>query len=330
MISRIFKNNDKLLLISLPLVALIAVLFSLAGVSTATEIFPNSVLLPFILGGIRQIWLFKLLNFFFMLSGSFLVYRLCVHHEVGDKQNFIPAFVYLLLVSTLNSESPLHPLVIAHIPLLLMLLFFLSTYRKDGALSLVFDGAFLLALASLFYLPLLFFFPVAFIALIIFRTFSLREWILILIGLILPYFLAFSLLWIANTGADFWVSKWEQAFVSLHAPVFKRGSFLINTMVIILLLLATIHSFMHGFGNKVKTKKGKYLLWWMLFIGLLLTFVISESPVFTGTLIIIPASVFIGDYTGKIKKTGIADFLLLLFITAFVFSRLQSIDFFNA
>lgn len=329
MISRIFKNNDQLLLFSIPLCALIISVFSLFAVQPQAEPFHNSVVLPFLLAGIQQAWILKLINFTCLLVGAFLVYYLTAYCELSDKQNFIPSFVYLLLGATLNNESVLHPLLIANILLLFMFILFSTTYRSDNALSAVFDASFLLSLASLVYFPLLFFFPLCFIGVLLYKTFNLREWILIATGLVLPYFIAFIIFWLLGYGPGFWQNKWEAAFLPFHSPVFPKGSFLINTIVILLLLMTAIYTIMHGVGGKIKEKKGKYFLLWFFVTGLPLAFIVPDSPVFLGIVLIIPCSIFIGDYLGKIKKPGIADFLLLLFITAFVFSRLQSSGFFS-
>ena len=328
MISRIFKNNDQLLLFSLPICAILISVFTLYTSGPETEMYHNSVILPFLFSGIQQVWILKLINYTCLLGGSFLMYYYTVNCELGDKQNFIPAFVYLLLGATLNNESILHPLLIANLPLLIMFIFLASTYRSNNALSAVFDASFLLSLASLVYLPLLLLFPLCFIGVNLYKAFNFREWILMLLGLILPYLMAFSIFWIMDYGYEFWQNVWNIAFTPFHSPLFKKGAFLINTIVILLLAMSTIYTIMNGFGGKIKEKKGKYLLIWFFIAGLFIMFVVSDAPVFLGTIIIIPCSIFIGDYLGKIKKSGIADFLLLLFITAFIFSHLQSSGFF--
>ncbi|MFL5752725.1 MAG: hypothetical protein ACJ76F_04915, partial [Bacteroidia bacterium] len=187
---------------------------------------------------------------------------------------------------------------------------------------------FILSLATLFYWPILIFLPLPFISLMILKTIRLREVLLALIGLALPFFIALALLWMIRVDFGFWRTSFNSAFSPLHFPLWLKGSFLINTAVIVLTALSILFMLINGFGSKVKTKKIKYVLCWMLILGYGTLFFLWEAPVLVGAVSIIPVSLLIGDYLGNLKKTAIADFFILLFVVAFVFSNLQTIGFF--
>jgi hypothetical protein len=324
MLTRIFKNSDRLIYLILPFFGLIVWIFSFFMLGNEKTGFPSSLLLSFIPQAFPGALTLKVINLVLTIGGVLLLNFLCQYHEVTEKQNSLPAFVYLLLCAMLNSQSILHPLLIGNILLLLAFFKFFGAYRSDNAMAVSFDASFLLSCATLVYWPFLFLLPVAFIALMILKTVKFREFLLSVTGLILPFFITATLLWVCNVELGIWNKNFDSAFTSFHTPRWEKGSFLINSGILFLLFLSLVSAMVTGFGNKVKTKKIRYVLLWMCIPGAAVVFFTAETPVFIGIAAIIPLSVFIGDYLGNIKKPGIADFLLLILITVFVFSNLQT------
>lgn len=324
MLSRIFKNSDRLIFVILPFLGLIAWIFLFFVIGYSKAEFPSSVLFSFAPAFLYQAWLMKLLNLLLMIGGALLVNYFTQYHEVTEKQNYLPSFIYLLLSGMLTSQSMLHPLLVANILILFAFLRFFSAYRSDNALSVAFDASFMLSCAILVYWPVLLLTPVCFIALMIIKTIRIREVLLIIMGLALPFVITAALLWIFNVEWTFWKQSFDAAFVPFHLPEWPKGSFLVNTASLLLLLLSFTGMMVHGFGSKVKTQKIKYVLIWMMLPGALAVFFSSGTPVFVGIVTIIPFSLFTGDYLGNIKKSAVADFLILVFVAAFVFSNLQT------
>ncbi|HWY35554.1 MAG TPA: DUF6427 family protein, partial [Nitrosopumilaceae archaeon] len=234
------------------------------------------------------------------------------------------ALIYLLFSATLSSQNVLHPVLIANLLILPALMKFFGTYRSENSLSLVFDASFLFSCASLIYWPVIITIPVCFIAVFILKSVELREWILMIMGIILPFLITATLFWVCNIDFTYWQTSFDQTFSAIHTPFFPPGSFLINTYAILLMSLAFIYMFSNGFGGKVKTKKNKYVLIWLIFPGISVAFFTIEPNVFICIAAIIPFSILIGDYLSSIKKTGVADFLILLLITIVILSNLQT------
>ncbi len=318
MIASIFKNNDRLLLFSLPLCAIIVTLISFWGGNEQVAADNSSILLPLLFHNLKAPWLLQLFNCFFLLIGALLIYYMNSKQELGEKQNFLPSFMYLLLGSTLNATSYLHPIVAANIPLLLMINSFVYTYRLEKAVSAIFDASFYLSLAALIYFPYIIFFPLPFIATFIFRTFNFREWLSILLGLLLPFLICGTILWLTEVKYIQWLSIGREMFSFFHfAKVWEMGIW-INLTTVVLVILSLWGVLKNGWGNKVKSQKGKYFLAWFFVIGLFFSFLLSHSTAFAGALVLIPLSIFIGDYLGKLKKEFFADFWLIVLITAWI------------
>ena len=249
---------------------------------------------------------------------------LCIKQEVSDKQNLIPGFIYIVFASVLNCTSALHPCLIANLFLIASLHRLFSIYREELSLAAVFDSAFLLGIGGLFYTPVFTFILIPFISLIILKPFKLREWILVICGLLLPLLLSVALLFLFNQPLELLQNSILSSFIPAHKFVFGKGSFLIHSITALLVFLGLINSFLRAGNPKIKTQKIKNILLWCLLCGASAVFVLNETPFFFGILLIVPISIFIGDFLGNLKNSVLREFLTLLLLGAFVCSNLQA------
>src|SRR6185503_18765652 len=61
-------------------------------------------------------------------------------------------------------------------------------YKKEAALALIFDAGLLVSIASLFFFPYIVFILFIIAALMILRPFNLREYLMAILGLLVPYY----------------------------------------------------------------------------------------------------------------------------------------------
>jgi hypothetical protein len=325
MIAAIFRNNDRLVLFTIPIGAILVWFFSFYILDNNYIAPEGGVLYPILFELIKPIWLFKLLNLLILLSSAYLVSYISIKQEVTDKQNHFSAYFLILLNTYLNLESPLHPLMVGNFFFLLSLNSYLSTYRSDHALGFVFDGAFFLSVASLFYFPMLFFIPVVFVALLIMRTFIVREWLLILIGLALPYFLCAIFFFLFDIPQSLFFARYAGSFSKFSFPQLSNGSFLIHFAFIVILGVTFLRLLSHGLGGKIKTQKSKTLILISLMISFAASFFLHEHPTFAPVLVLVPFSILAGDGIGCIKKTFWVNFLSILFLSLLIISNLQAV-----
>ncbi len=323
MIARFFRNNDKLGFVLLPVAAIAAWSFALILPGFRNIRFENSFIFSLIGGGFT-FGLSAGINLASLIIGAYLISFLCIKQEISDKQNLIPGFIFILFSSLLNINSSLHPVIVANLFLLGSFHRIFSTYREELSLSAVFDSAFLLGIASLFYTPLLVFFILPFIGLIILKPFKLKEWILLSIGLVLPFLLSVALLFLFNKPILLLKEIHLSAFSPFHKFTFGKGTFLIHSITILLFALGILNSFLKSGNAKIKTQKIKSVLVWFILFGVTAMFFLNETVFFFGILLVIPAAIFVGDYLGMIKNDALREFLTLLLLGAFVCSNLQA------
>jgi hypothetical protein len=323
MVGRFFKNNDRLGFVLLPVAAIGIWCFSLLSPAFQTLHFSNSFLLG-LLAPYLSLKFWMGFNLVLSIGGAYVMNFMCSRQEITEKQNLLPSFLYLVVSGLLNLDSACHPLLIGSLPLIGAFYLLFGTYRSELSLAQVFDAAFLISLGGLLYTPLIVFFLIPFISLLILKPFKLREWLLILLGLAMPVMLCSVLLFLFNSPQELLTSPLSNAFTFFHVPVFGKGTFLIHTAVILLSLLGIYNSIFRSGNFKIKSQKVKMVLVWPLLFGFGSMFFIREEGFFKGMLMIVPLSIYIGDYLGTIRKGFLREFLTTLLLAAYICSFLQA------
>ncbi|MGB3076214.1 MAG: hypothetical protein WBB36_12870, partial [Chitinophagales bacterium] len=110
------------------------------------------------------------------------------YYRIMAKSSYLPAFSFILVSSLFVEFTLLTSALIANTFLLMALARIFAWYKKDKVTAPVFDTSFLIAIASLFFFPYIVFFLFVLAALMVLRPFSLREYLIAAIGLVLPYY----------------------------------------------------------------------------------------------------------------------------------------------
>ncbi|MCX6290776.1 MAG: DUF6427 family protein [Bacteroidetes bacterium] len=246
-------------------------------------------------------------------------------HEVLGKNSYLPAFLYVLLMSFALPVLWLHPVLIANIFLLVALDKTFSLFKNETAALALFDGGFMISMASFFYFPAVLFFAWFIISIAILRPFSFREWLIACIGFVLPYFFM-SVYFFWN---DRLVSKWESG-IRLFASKTPDISFVTGRPLFWLFLLTgflfllSMGKFRRNFyKNVVKTRLCQQLLMLYMVFAVLSAFLSTSVDFFQLTLLAIPFSLFFSNYFLLVKKkTWIPELLLWSLIILIAWNHL--------
>jgi len=252
-----------------------------------------------------------------VIIGAFFVNYIAINQEITSKTNYLPAFLYVLFSFSAATNRHIEPILIANLFVLPAIYYLSSAYRKDTALSAIFKAGLLLGLASFFYTYYILFFPIAVIAVIILRSFNWREWILLIIGLLLPVYIYMCISYLNDNGTFEILRIFKNNMANFQKPIFSEYYLVFFVITIFILVLSIFHYVSKGFGNKIKTVKIKYVILWLLFLSLIVVFYRQTTDMVLFPCII-PLSIIIGDYLSEIKQLKIANTLLFLFLCGFV------------
>jgi|GEM_PF-1552936 hypothetical protein len=327
MLLNILKINNYLVYVYLFLLALIAGIFSI-NYSANAPVLDSSALSFFLQQG--NYGVISKIGGIILLLANVLVFDLFINsQEVVEKNNHVPSFLLSIFLCYAISLNPLHPILFAQLLLSASLWFFISIYKVDRVYSLIFNGAFCLVVAAIIYPPYSLFIALCFICLAILRTFSLREWLLAIMGICLPYFFYFSLLFLFNKNPQQVFLYLRDSFHAPGIPAYLKGSFLINFSVTCVAVFSLVFFLIKTVSNKIKTQKAFVIFLWMFFFSVPTWFIVSTGAAFTGLLSAMPLSVFCGIYLGSAKSRILAELLTWVLLILFVVSMLQQASIIN-
>lgn len=256
-----------------------------------------------------------MINILVLVIGAILLSYYSIRQEVVDKQNYLPAFLYLFFGGMTMDCNLLHPSFFANIFIFLFLINITEAYRNEYVLSLVFNAAFFLSLALFFYINYAFFIPLFFICLIILRAFNWREWACGVLGLVAPVFMYACICYLANYDFTEFISYTGLLFYYFQKPLISEFFYPLFFMLIILLIFVVLRHSAVGFGSKIKTQKTTAITYWMIVLTLINFFSKNNNYYFPLIASVIPLSLLLGEYFFSIKKLKVANTLLFLLMT---------------
>ena len=258
----------------------------------------------------------QIVSLLVILLGALFLNFLTIGQEITSKTNYLPSFFYILFAFSSSSGDSIEPILVANLFVLPSLYFLMNSYREEQALSEFFNAGLLMGLSSFFYIHYLYVFPICLVALIILRPFNWREWVVLVIGLLIPLYLYLSICYLTNVDIAAQAELMKNALRYFQRPLISEYYMGFLLVLVLLFLFALLHYLSKGFGGKVKTKKTKYVLLWMLGFCLLIVF-FEETTEIMLLPCIVPLSIILGDYMAEIRLK-IANTLMVLFMGGFV------------
>ncbi|MES2621260.1 MAG: DUF6427 family protein [Bacteroidota bacterium] len=123
---------------------------------------------------------------------SLLVNSIVNGNKFLPRKSYISGALFILFASFFKQGLLFSPAAVALTFLLLSTERLFSLFKKEKPNTAIFDVGFFIAIATLFYFPSILFLFLAYIGLSTIRAFAYREWVIILIGFICPFFLVFT------------------------------------------------------------------------------------------------------------------------------------------
>lgn len=188
---------------------------------------------------------------------------------MGDR-NWFPGLFYVLCASALPDFLFLSaPLVAAtFIPVSLWRIF--NAYQKQNVPAAIFDGAFWISVASLFYPPALWLLLAAFAGYEVVRVFRLSERFIFLIGALVPLFLVWLGYFWLDRGAEFRQAHFSNLFQLYPFDAVWDTILVLKTALFVLLTFVFLLGLGSFYSRKgIQAQKFVSVLYWFLAISAL-------------------------------------------------------------
>lgn len=227
-----------------------------------------------------KVFLSKFLALSLLVINALLLSRLNMKFIVLKSRTYLPAFIFLLVVSSYLPLQQLNPAVFASLFMLFAIEAILGTFKREGLAYEYFLASFLISMGSLFYARGAFLMLIIWIGLSLFRNIRWREWVYTLIGFLIPYLFLFS--WYYVTGQELY-PRWQEMtmnFLPDHDfSHFNRYYILFYAYLALLILLASRKMIGSYQGLKIYVRKFYRLNFWIFAVTLIIYFSLYSRSV---------------------------------------------------
>jgi len=263
------------------------------------------------------------ISLLFVVLQAFFLTNVINKQGVLRETSHLPALLYVVLMSCFPEQLSFNPLLFANFFIIVFLNSIFNFYRSDTAVFEVFNAGVFIGLASLFYWPCLFLFPLTMASLFVLRPFNMREWAVSFLGVLLPFvFFGAVLFWLDMLSVNSIKSILEPLYRVQFSTAYN-GTYIILTAILAIILIASLWRFSRDLNNFSKLRARKFLaiiVWFFLFAALSYL-VASKNSMIGLSFLAIPLSVIISNYFLSLKNQLLAELVFLLLLAAVIYNQ---------
>jgi len=247
---------------------------------------------------------------------ALLINRIVNSHNLISKTTFLPALIYVLLMSFHPAGLTIHPTLFANLFLILILQNLFSANDEPGNLQSVISIGVYLGAASLFYFPVLLIFPFILFLVPSVSAKPLKEIFIYIAGLFLPYyFYAFTLF--MQNRFRFTANEYTKIFHDFLNFSFNLSTkeYIMLGLLVIIFLIALARTLASLFEIVIAMRR-KIVFLIVISIGIFFGLSLAADPFKEGLMLFFPVSVIIiGKFIAEIRNSKLADVILLTLVT---------------
>lgn len=227
-----------------------------------------------------------------ILSQAIRLNILLSQFKMFSQISYLPAFTYILLTALFPYWDVISSGLVANTLVIWILVKILRLYDPSQPKTLEFNIGMLLGFSILLYEPIAILIPVVLFAVSIIRPFKLQEWLVLLMGVVLPFYFLFAFIFLTNQPVIFsqFIPKldWKNPLVRPELKV------ILSLLLIAIQLLVGFYYWQNQQARFIIQVR-KY--WGVVILTLLLTFfqpiLFSVQALYASAIIITPLAAFI-------------------------------------
>ncbi len=230
-----------------------------------------------------------------------------------NQSGFTTGMAYILLTAFFPQWSNLTPAILANTFVIWIFIQLSKLYTHPSPKTLLFNTGLIVGASVLCYHPTGILIVVVLFALAIVRTFLLSEWLVLLLGIFMPFYLVISYFYLNNKMT---LLETVLPYVQLNLPVSKTEVwFWINLATMIFMLVAGIIFWSKENSRMViQIRKTWAAMMVMVFIMLPVPFIFSHAGMEAAALSLVPLAGFIANIFIYPKKLLLPNLLFILAI----------------
>jgi hypothetical protein len=319
MLLRVFKSNPLISLV-LPVALAVAVWVSVYAVHGEMHLKSGIPMFEVLFGWLLKMPVASVIAAFAVLAFEAFLWNAFINKQGLLKQSsYFTATIYLLLYSSRPVLIGFYPSLLAALFLMLALKRLAESYKKEKALSEAFDAGVFIGIASLLYFPLTIFIVFLWIGLLTMRSIVWREWVVSLIGFLLPFGFMLGYYSVFYSPEHFWYEKLLAPLGNYHKPPFPGWEAITLVITLILTFLVCIFFYLKKISdNVVKNQKISALMVWFACFSGASVLLSPERDGRAFSLLAIPLSFIYSNYFVRTKSRFFPELLFMALLAAIV------------
>jgi hypothetical protein len=238
--------------------------------------------------------------------------------------NYVTAMTYVLLTGLISSWCSISPALISNSLVLWLFILLTRLYNNQSPRTLLFNIGLLVSVTILAYHPTAILILVVLFALAVVRPFRIAEWLVLLMGIMMPYYFLLAYLFMTNQLNV--ISRFIPSF-QFHLPIQKIDLWLVASQSYLLIALLVGFIYWQKFNNRmvIQIRKNWSVMMVLLLIILPVPFVFLGASMDSAILILIPISAFIANAFGYPKRLLVPNLLFWLAIALVIHNNWELI-----
>ncbi len=250
-----------------------------------------------------------------MVQG-FMVNGLVINQRLSNEVNLFPGVFFVLLSCAIPDFLYLSPIILGNTFFLLALLQLFEIYKVPACADKIFNAGLYVSIASLFYFPFLIFVVVLMVGLNVLRAFKLREQLMMLCGILVPYLLLGVFFFWHDRFNYFWEMQIGRNADFLNFGITLSTSTYLKLGAFALLILMVLFNSSTYFQKKnIKVQKKIVILNWVLAGAIFSSLFQSTVTLEHLLLMAVPGSIFMALTFTTLKSQWAEALHFILFIS---------------
>jgi hypothetical protein len=319
MLYRIFNNNHPLILFVL--LVFTALIWFLPVNYNPEQLFhfnhyPTIFYLPIEhFNQLFPLWS-KIIAFVIVFLLGLMVWQIDVKYQLTSSKNYFILFFFVTICATVKDFQFLNPILIALFFIILSFYRLFESYRRSSIAYSFFEASFLIALAGLFYSNSLYLIVFIITAFTILRQFNMREFIFVILGFMLPFFMVSFFSYYYTNNFFLFLDHIVSAY-SMDVDRFQQiDDFMLAYLIVlgVMTIISVLFLFNNLYIEKVQNRNFFQVFFWFLMIAVLLFIFLHAVQLEVLLFLSLPLSFIFSNFLNKSKIKWLKELLLFLYL----------------
>ena len=263
--------------------------------------------------------------FVLLMAEAILLNEMLAEYKITPKNSYITAFFYILLMSSTPAMLTLHPFIIVNALIILLLLILFKIKTKEEGYKEIFLCGLLAGISSMFYFKSAGLIIIVWVFLLLFHSFSWREWFISILGIVTIFIYLFAyFLFTDQLSAVF--KEYQNVFSVIN---FGRGlwtvsvyQYITTAIIAVLFLVSAVKMFLISLEKIIYVRKAFYVIFWLFVLNAFSMLFFVNNFIYEFSYTLLPLSILVSYYYLNLKKILFGEIVLSLLIASIILQKI--------